>query len=366
MRPVWSVLLYATISRDIERLPLMQALDALQRATGAGDVRVTAQLYETGSVTRYHLVRGERRSEAMPGRDFSRLDSLREFLASDGEAARRALIVYGHGSGLRRGGDDEGPRPVGPPPPPVVRIGPDANSNLFLENDVLRSAIVASQKAPLDLLCFNGCSMQMLEVAGEFDKVSTLQIGSQVDAQIWPYDRFAEALQKGLSPEELAKALVNAVNEQLVPNERQDTISVFRSDGVSSIIDALQALAATALQLFTQRREAIRRAANDALHVYSAYHVDLVSLARLLGKIPELTQPAKHVEARVNAARVAMAAHSDWGATQGLSVFCPLDPDLNLGPPYRGTRFQDSPWEQLLTELNRGTPRGLSAPILKG
>lgn len=366
MRPVWSVLLYATISRDIERLPLMQALDVLKGATGAGDVRVTVQLYEKEGVTRYHLERGARRSEAMPGRDFSRLESLQDFLASDGEAARRALIVYGHGSGLRRGGDDEEKRPIGPPAPPVIRIGPDASSNLFLENDVLRSAIVASQKAPLDLLCFNGCSMKMLEVAGEFDKVSTLQIGSQVDAQIWPYDRFAEALQKGLSPEELAKALVSAVNEQLVRNERQDTISVFRSDGVSSIIDALQALATTALQVFTQQRAAILSAATNAMHVYSAYHVDLVSLVRLLGKIPELTEHAKNVEARVNAARVAIAAHSDWRATQGISVFCPLDPDLNLGPPYRDTRFQDSKWQQLLTELNRGTPRGLSPPILKG
>jgi hypothetical protein len=357
----------ASIGRALAAMgaALRDDADGAAREAGEGP-RVVAQLHTRGEVRRYHLTPAGTTVEARPPADFSDAATLRRLLDEEAPEPRRptALFLYGHGSGLdevRRKRPFGAARPGGleaalPPGALPKRLGPDPTSGRFLTNRVLRDAIAGSLRRRVDVLALNACSMALLELTDGLRDVATVQLASQVDATIWPYHELLAALVRApdLPAEELARALVGRIEEQLARRQRRDTLVALRSAELEALTAAFQEYARQATSLLRSQWDDVRAVIIDeAQRVYDPYQVDLLSLTgRLAARRPELTAAAAEVRARFAAARVACAVAPERGEVHGLSLFCPDDVEVELEAPYRGTRFAHSHWALFLRELH--------------
>lgn len=361
MSAPWTVLLYATATKQEEEDRLQRAISQLRPATRDGAARVVVQLYTRAGVWRIRL-RPEGDERATIARcDFSDPCALRDLLDAEAPdaAAPLALVLFGHGSGLDRVWRGGGAKSRSDYQQHLVnpkRLGFDPVSGRFLTNEELRVALASSRRGSVEVLAFNACSMMMMEIAHLLREVAPLQLGSQVDATIWPYDALAGALLAAPPPsaEQLARALLRAVQAELDEEQRRDTLSAVRSSELGPLVAAFQQLAAQALELFPRAPERVLAAVAAAQRVFDPVQGDLLSLTTRLGEhCAELHDASARVAACFAAACVGNAAHPLLGDLHGLSLFIPLDPAVLLEPPYDETAFEGSPWARLLAAVNQ-------------
>lgn len=376
--PAWDILIYAFAGAQKDERAIRDAIQAMRTVGVRAPTRITVQLHTSTGAQRHRFSGEQVEVEPLGFVNASKVSTLRGFLddtgggdgGDGGEARATALILYGHGSGLdnvfrkrrlvaARSRGACGDRaltwrcPDGATP---RRVGPDPGSGEFLTNRALRDAIAGSTRRKVDVLAFNACSMAMLEIAEELRDVAAIQIGSQVDALIWPYGALAAALAERprLSAEALGRELVAQVGAQLEGGKRHDTISAFRSASVAQLTLAFQDYATRATGLLCSHREEVYEAVVvEAQRVYDPYQVDLLSLTtRLAARLGELSGAAAKVHEHFTAAHLASTAHPARGDVHGLSLFCPTDTGVVLGPPYADTRFAGSAWAKFLDELH--------------
>jgi hypothetical protein len=284
------------------------------------------------------------------------------------------LVLYAHGSGL----DDIrdylavnkswppselfGMRPGWPADFPLIfstnkRMGPDQRTGKFLTNISIRRAIAESRLKRVDILALNACWMGMLEVEYEFRRVSDIQIACEGYAEVWPYGTIVSsfAVAPAQSPEQLARSVVACVQAQIDAGQRSDTVSALRSgSSLDTIAAAFDTYAARVTDLIDTQWIAVRQAVKDAQRVDGPHQVDLGSLVSVLGRGDSVAEAAaRFVDAQLQAAVIAKAAHVQHSGVSGISIFCPTVIQVDLEMAYAGIDFRTNHWAEFLRKFQQ-------------
>ncbi|HEY0480283.1 MAG TPA: clostripain-related cysteine peptidase [Kofleriaceae bacterium] len=242
------------------------------------------------------------------------------------------------------------------------RWGPDPNTGEFLTNVGMKKAIAGSSRRRVEVLGLNACWMASLEIEYELRGVSDVQIASQVSAQPWPYRAIVEAIAAApaLTTEQLARAIVASVHDEITAGTRHDAISALSSGAaMDQLAAAFDRYARRAMALIESDWESVSKAVmKDAQRVDDPYQVDLMSLVRELGKDDVKAKiAAAAVETHFHAMRLAHTASTTHPNVHGLSLFCPKTTHVDLTDAYRGTEFRTNTWAQFLQAFQIRLPR---------
>lgn len=237
------------------------------------------------------------------------------------------------------------------------RWGPDPNTNDYLTSIEMRKAIAASARTRVDVVGLNACGMASLEVAYELRGVAPLQVAAQSDAKPWQYGEIVDALASDpdQTPEQLASAIVRAVEKRFDGAEQGDVASALRSEAIEPMVAALEAYARRITYLMESDWPRVFQAiVKDAQRLDDSYLVDLQSLLGVLGK-PDLKAKiaAAAVEAKLREVIVANAPHRSHPRAHGLSILCPKISRVDIPLAYRGTALQAHGWVKMLEQLQR-------------
>ncbi|MFI0607101.1 MAG: clostripain-related cysteine peptidase [Anaerolineae bacterium] len=343
----WTVLVYIAGDND---LVLEAGSDlAEMQAVGSSDaVTVLVQLDRLtgGGSRRYRVERGRLHTFAWNLTDenlnFGSAATLADFVRwgiEEAPAQRCMLVIWNHGGGwqdvpadyqwqqvgfaLGAGGYTgsalfaESLRDLAGLSEEDRAVALDQHAQDFLDNQELQQAL-ASAGRRLDIIGFDACLMNMLEVAYQLRDVAGIMVGSQEDEPLagWPYDRILRTLvdEPSIAPESLARAIVEqyraahaepgseagdgaattlaggvAARRSLleVPNQetwpgRGLTQSALALDACDTVVTALNALAETLIIGLDTERHRVDDARTAAQRFTNPAYVDLADLARLL------------------------------------------------------------------------------------
>lgn len=217
----WTVLIYMAADNDLWDEAL-DDLAELEEVGSTSEVTVVAQADLRGSTAKRLLVQRDR-SRVI--RDLGEMDSGDpEALTDFGiwgiiryPSDHYLLVIWDHGNGwFNEIGAAAGQR-AQEPPAITTGVGYDCSSgnSIGVADGELKDALeeIASHlRGGIDVLGFDACSMQLLEVAYEVKDAARILVGSEelVPLDGWPYNDILRvlALNPGLSPEELADLIV--------------------------------------------------------------------------------------------------------------------------------------------------------------
>ena len=395
----WTILVYLAGDNNLESFGQLD-LEEMKVGGPTADVQVVAQFDQMGDgVTRRYCLSANRSlaadvvgelPEANTGDPASLLDFVRWGLA-EFPAEHTALVLWNHGSGwkdddiyalARRAGLSEAElpradvrsvarRPAGrslfatslqrilEQPAALRAILFDDTSKDFLDNQELKSVLDAvmadRQGAKLDLIGFDACLMNMVEVAHQVRHAFTYMAGSQEiePGDGWPYARIVAELARApeMTGEDLGRLIVEAYIDHYTkhPPSMPVTQSALRLEQTEAVADAVGRLAdrlVTALPdpLFYGRGllPAMRRSQKFRDRQY----VDLHDFARLLaeqGFDESVREAAAEVVARLDSAsdRSVVAANGRIGdavaLAHGPSIYLPFVGVVS--PAYAGLEF---------------------------
>ncbi|MBX3001207.1 MAG: 6-bladed beta-propeller [Caldilineaceae bacterium] len=121
----------------------------------------------------------------------------------------------------------------------------------YLTVKELAAALNDDRLKPIDILHLDACSMALLEVAYELKNAANLLISSQYLAwDYFLYDRYAQLLTAAQPSEEIAIDIMHAYAQKASSGKRSYTLSVLDLRQIDGVIAALDALAATLLDLY--------------------------------------------------------------------------------------------------------------------
>jgi hypothetical protein len=240
----------------------------------------------------------------------------------------------------------------------------DDSSADFLDNLELRQvleAVVRRIGQPLDLLGFDACLMNMLEVHYQVRDLCRLVVGSQENepGDGWPYDEILARLTENpdMTPEELGRTIVRAYVGYYRANHPglSVTQSVVSLAGLESVAGAVSDLAKALVNSLGDRGSlgllfgALRSAQSftDRDYVDLAHFCHLLSEAEPEGQIPNAAR--RVVDLLVGSSSPLVAeAHSgpDVGNASGLSIYLPV---RVLSPLYAKLSFaRQHAWDEFL------------------
>ena len=237
-------------------------------------------------------------------------------------ARNRLLVVWNHGAGFMH--------------TPTRDIGyDDSSKGDALTMAELRLALERAGfgKAPqgkLELLGFDACLMNMVEVAYEFMGLTDFVVGSQQTepGDGWPYGDVVGGLHNRPDPKTVAAGIVNSYDKYYrragQPNVTQSAIRLARLPAVGKALDQLGAALLTALP---EAHAAIVEARVRTQGYEEPTYVDLCDLARNLQSIAD-DRIRGACNAVIAAAKAAIIANRCYGRavdrSKGLSIWFPL------------------------------------------
>jgi Clostripain family len=388
VRRSWTVMVYLAGDNNLEAYGERDLAE--MKAVGSTDaVAVVAQFDRMGdSVTRrYHLMPGRPLSadvaaelpETNTGDPSALLDFIRWGLA-EYPAERTALILWNHGAGwkdddvyarARRAGLSESELPRGLVrglgrrrvsralfatsvqailryPASVRAILFDDTSKDFLDNRELKAVLdrvhLDRRGRKLDLIGFDACLMNMIEVADQVQHACEWMVGSQEDEPGggWPYGRILTALaaDPDASPEALARIIVESYADYWTgaPPELAATQSALRLDRLPALVKTVGRLADRLAERLADSAfysRALLPAMRDVQKFRDEQYVDLGHLGHLLadsaGEGP-VRVAAREVTARLDPA----AADSAVAATRAIGPKVASARGLSIYVPFRG------------------------------
>ncbi|HZR84350.1 MAG TPA: clostripain-related cysteine peptidase [Candidatus Binatia bacterium] len=226
-------------------------------------------------------------------------------------------------------------RALRPPRPGARAIAYDDSARDFLDNMELAkvlAAVKAKLRRKVDLLGFDACLMNMIEVGYELRESARLVVGSEEvePGDGWPYDRILAdlAARPAMSAEQLGAAIVKRYAESY----RRDAVTLSLLD-LASAPAAARAVDGLASALIDALRDgelgAITKAVKDTQRYDMKDFVDLGDLAKQLGKRCEsraVREAAKDVSAALADGLVAAERHVGAlvARSSGVSIYCPL------------------------------------------
>jgi hypothetical protein len=245
-------------------------------------------------------------------------------------------------------------------------IAYDDTARDFLDNAQLKQAIGCSLAITgvdrFDLLGFDACLMNMVEVAYQVRDAAQMVVGSQEvePAAGWPYDHILAALKDRprMGADELATLIVVRYMSSYGPLENltQSALQVSRVQELAASIDALCDVVLSRQQ---ETELGIYRAARRAQFFADPDYKDLYDFCRLIAEIEgphsELSRQAEGVMALLEPSGpdsfVLASAQQGYRMRRahGVSIYFP---QRVLSPFYRRLDFaSDSLWDDLLLRL---------------
>lgn len=271
-------------------------------------------------------------------------------------AQNTALVLADHGGGIVRGiMFDDSAGHVGMDIPDLARV-------------------LAAQ--PVQLLMFDACLMNMLEVAYELREGAGVLIGAEsvTYAGSWPYAAIGAAMNPGGTPEAVAKRVTDAIG----PNVYRATVSAIRTSGAQAAAQALDKLSRAALAKMKsdpafarELRDAIGKGQSYKFNddrrfaLYNSYR-DMVSVMKQLSAVSDsaVAEAAREAEAAARAMVIASWRDTNhYPDSNGVSLYAPVDGTVDLGYAKTSGMARETQWDEFLVELNR--QGGYSNPLQK-
>jgi len=245
----------------------------------------------------------------------------------------------------------------------------DANRD-FLDNAELKKCLQAAYAQTggrkVDVLGFDACLMNMIEVVYQLKDAVAITVGSEETEPGggWPYDLILDALAKkpSLTPVQLGQTIVQKYYQSYLNTAQdvtQSALNLARIDGLAEAVDRL-ADALLANLTTTGVRETIRRAQRDCQRFYYPDYLDLYDLARLLrdySAVPTIKTAAQGVMSalRASATKGVIVAQKHLGASvaraRGISIYFPRDA---VSPFYKNLDYAAGHrWDEFLKAYHK-------------
>lgn len=292
------------------------------------------------------------------------------------------LVVWDHGNGWF---NSTANGPSKPPRRAISAIGYDSHTGSWIgvANGDLRTAldlVRVSIGKPLDILCMDACSMQLLEVLGEAEGDAEFMVASEgiVPLQGLPYDLILEGIRDNtdVGPESLASAIVGEYVDEYEGKEPA-VLSALNVDSTCGALSLIRDFASAARRISPSAGLA---AVRDNVQEFqtgitppdtSSDYVDLIHLLSLADTMVEgdVADKGREAAEKLKAAVVACGSTgAELGNAMGIAVWFPsrYEGFVNHYLDYVGLRFSmETSWEKFLF-AHYGVPDTLPplAPVL--
>jgi hypothetical protein len=240
-------------------------------------------------------------------------------------------------------------------------IAYDDTARDFLDNAELKKVLRQVTRRvgrPIDLLGFDACLMNMIEVAFQLQGTASLIVGSEEiePGDGWPYDRVLAQLAAtpSMSPVELGTAIVDRyIAWYRTGSVTQSLLDVSRVRACAAAVDALAAALVTAIRAPAEFA-ALTKAINATQRFDMADFVDLGDFCRELGRRSKHAGVKAAAKATLDATAgagglVAYEAHKGSGVTDahGVAIYLPRGRPTSV---YRRLDFaRKTRWDELIS-----------------
>jgi hypothetical protein len=379
----WTVLVYMVADNNLEPFAI-QDLNEMELALPAPGVTVVVEVdrstgYDTSNGdwtgARRYLIRPDGDPSTVTSTmlsDLGELDmgdpqTLADFLSWGFDtypASHYLVVLWDHGFGWSGG------------------FGNDFGDNDHLSISELSQALEAADThlgRPIDVLAFDACLMQEVEVAYELAWLADFLVAAQdlEPAAGWPYDAMLRPLHDNpsIAPEAFASELVLAyMGAYGLAGEA--VMSATRLSAVrTTLADALNALALQLAQLAedpntassTSAQRAMMDARDSSPPMFNRDLVDLGEFTRHLaedGRLPDAARQAAAAAREALNASIVDEGHSVYrDPLSGMSIYVP---SLSVPQRYATTRFAaEGYWDEFLVALLFGVPAGGVRPTIQ-
>lgn len=379
----WTVLVYMVADNGLESFAI-QDLNEMEAVAASAGVHIVVEVDRSAAndasngnwnETRRYLIShdGDTTAIASPmlaslgELDMGDPQTLADFLAwgVDTYPAQHTLVVlWDHGFGWANG------------------FGEDESDNDHLSLAELHAALAAGAAhlgRPFDILAFDACLMQSVEVAYELAWLGDYLVAAQdrEPAAGWPYDAMLAPLaaDPSLSPEDLAGALVDGYLSAY-GLQGETMMAATRSSSVrTALADALSALASEIAAVVDDPQTAPAGSPEEALWaaragspgMYTGEAFDLGEFTRLLSedaRLPSsLRAAASLAREALNTSIVAEGHSVYYAAWSGVAIHLP---SVTVSGRYLSTDFaRDSYWDEALAAMLSGVRAGGARPSLQ-
>ncbi|HIH95928.1 MAG TPA: hypothetical protein HA348_00305 [Thermoplasmata archaeon] len=278
--------------------------------------------------------------------DPSTLKRFVKWVKNEYPASREVLVIWDHGSGVtgygRKGFDLL-----------FKGVSYDGTDGDYLTIPEIKDAL---KKTKLDIIGFDACLMQMIEISWLARNYADFTVGSEelVPNEGWDYQVLNKLTENpDISPEEFSKEIVRAYGEYYGKggSSTQSAIDSKKLEPLVSAIDSLANILIKNIERFSEDIESAR----SLTHCYdNPYYIDLYDFAKNLeeetgdGKVK---QGAREVMRLVSETVVAEVHARDSKDSYGLSIYFP-EQIWNFRAYYASADFldfvSDSLWDEFL------------------
>lgn len=264
-------------------------------------------------------------------------------------AEHYAVILWNHGSGWK---DINGEI--------IKGISYDDSSHNHITTAQLTTALKEIETKlgqKVDLLGFDACLMQMLEVAYAVKDHVGYLVGSEETepGEGWCYDDIGKAWKKGMNPSQLAALIVEKYAESYnggSAGSSSATQSALDCTKIDSLVDAINGLCKTVIAgNFVGE---FKNALGSVQKFYYKTNIDLGHFVQLTGKTIKdeaFKTAADKLEKALDEVVVAngLSGHTTKKAT-GLAIYFPIS-SYSFSADYKNLAFaQESMWEQMVKD----------------
>jgi len=333
------VLVYMNADNDLEQFGILN-MNQMEVVGSTSRVKIVVQIdrspsYDSSngnwSDTRRYLITKDSNSQLIQSQlvedmgevDMGNPDSLRDFVEwgqQNYPANRYALVIWNHGSGWRTASVSGGAIPKA--------VSYDDTNNSQIETVDLPAALATNTR--LDLVAFDACDMQMLEVLYEMRNSAGVIVGSEgaTPGDGYPYDRWLRRLLSNptMSSESLGSTMVTEyVN--YYSGAAEVTQSAIRTNRIPSVAAAADQLADALIPHADSDANALAAARNAAQAYDYPEYKDLVHYSQLTKQRIGDQAVADAADALAAAVEQAVIREAHTGSSlsnsHGLSIWAP-------------------------------------------
>lgn len=243
-----------------------------------------------------------------------------DWLVATYPAKRYAIVFWGHGRGWRT-----------QPRPELFRgLEPGERSGKRITTRQLGDALVYTAEKighPVDLVIFDSCNMQMMEVAAELKRSAEIMVGSEdiVPPDGIPYDVILRGLtdDSNIAAVDFGRDIVAAYQRHYTTIS--STLSLLRLAELPELLNRLDTLGRLLLKN-DQRHEHLRSAYNDSVKFHFADFVDMGLFVALLQRADPTAYEKATIDLRTALDRLVQVSKTTGPELQsatGLSMYFP-------------------------------------------
>ncbi len=265
--------------------------------------------------------------------------------------------------------------------PNIRGIAYDDSARDFLDNAELKKCLQAAYAQTggrkVDVLGFDACLMNMVEVGYQLKDTVTIAVGSEETepGAGWPYDLILSALAKkpSLTPVQLGQTIVQQYYKSYLDTSEavtQSALNLARIDGLAGVVDKLaDALIAN---LTTDVKKAIAKVLRNCQRFYYPSYLDLYDMARLLKEyitVPAIKTAAQGVMSalRTSATKGVIVANKRLGSAvaraKGVSIYFPSG---DVSPFYSHLDYASHRWDEFLQAYHTARLQPERRKVLRG